>query len=288
MAIGIGLLAMGPGASRALAQGQGASKLNPPPRLDGEREAILKTVRLEQKLGNQVPLDARFRDETGKYIRLGDYYGKKPVMFMLLQYRCTMLCQEQMNILMGSLNELEFTPGKQFELVVVSIDPREDPEIAADQKRAHLARYAHPETAAGWHYLTGDKKNIDLLSDALGFYYVYDAHTDQYAHPDGVMTTTAEGKIARYHFSLDYRARDLKFGLIEATQKRIGSAIDLIALLCYHYNPKSGTYGLSVLNTMRVAAAATVLGLLFGIGGMKLRERVGARPRAGRSMGMEG
>jgi protein SCO1 len=277
IALGIGMLTACVGGP-VLAQGQGISRANPSPSVASrEQDRILKTVRLEQKLNGQIPMDAQFRDEAGKTVRLQEYFGEKPVMLMLLQYRCTMLCQEQVRMLQESLSKLSFTPGKQFNLLLVSIDPRENAELAAEVKAKQLEQYKRPEAAAGWHFLTGDKQNIDRLAEAVGFHYVYDARTDQYAHPDGLITATPEGKVARYHFRLEYRPQDMKFGLMEAAKHRIGSPMDVFALLCYHYNPADGTYGLSLLKLMRVAAGATLLGLCFGIAAMKLRERAGAR-----------
>jgi protein SCO1/2 len=246
--------------------------------------AALKTVRLDQKLGQHVPLDAAFRDEDGKPVRFGDYFGDKPVALIMIQYRCTMLCTEEMNVLLASLKQLKFTPGKEFNLVIVSIDPREDADLAMGKKISYLAEYGRPQSAKGWHWLTGSKENIDKLADAVGYHYVYDAKTDQYAHPDGVIMMTPEGKIARYFFRLEYPARDLRLGLIEASKGKIGTPLDAIALLCYHYNPVTGRYAVALLNLVRGASLALVLGLCAGIMLLKLREghRNGDASKSGR------
>jgi protein SCO1/2 len=231
----------------------------------------MKGVRLDQKLGEHVPLDVPFRDENGKPVRFGDYLGDKPVALVMIQYRCTMLCTEEMNVLLASLKELKFTPGKEFNLVIVSIDPREDADLATGKKISYLAEYGRPEAEKGWHWLTGSKESIDRLADSIGYHYVYDAKTDQYAHPDGVVVITPAGKIARYFFRLEYPARDLRLGLIEASKNRIGTPLDAIALLCYHYNPITGRYAVAVLSLVRIASIAMLLGL--GAGFMVLRRR---------------
>jgi protein SCO1/2 len=243
----------------------------------GEQDKILKDVRLEQKLNAQVPLDLPFKDEQGKDVRLGDYFGEKPVMLMLIQYRCTMLCNEQMTVLMDNLKKLKFTPGKEFNLLIVSIDTAELPGLASDKKKNALEAYERPEGAAGWHFLTGESTSIEPLAEAVGFHYVYDKFTDQYAHPDGVMILTPQGRVARYFFRLEYPAQDLRFGLIEAADGKIGTPLDAIALLCFHWNPVTGKYALAFMKVLRLAGIATVLGLIAGIVLLKRREASGRR-----------
>jgi protein SCO1/2 len=241
-----------------------------------QRDRLAANVRLEQKMNAPAPADVSFRDETGKAVKLGDYFGKKPVMLIMIQLRCTMLCTEEMNVLVNSLNELKFDPGKQFELVTVSIDPRETPDLAAEQKAHYLKDYPR---AAGknWHFLTGDEANIKRLADAVGFHYVYDKQTDQYAHPDGVMILTPKGNVARYYMNLNYAAQGLRFGLIEAAENKIGNPLDAIALLCYHYDPATGQYSVALLKVVRLASIFTVIGLLGGIFMMKKRDRLSRR-----------
>jgi len=238
-----------------------------------EQEKILKNVRLEQKLDARVPLDVTFRDETGRTVALREYFGKKPVMLNLIQYRCTMLCSEEMKILAESLKELRFTVGDQFTLVTLSIDDREQPDLAAAYKQKYVQEYGRPGAAAGWHFLTGDKAAIQQLADAVGFHFVYDARTDQFAHPDGVIVLTPQGKIARYFFRLNYAPQDLRLALVEAAHRKIGTPLDAFALLCYHYNPVTGKYALAVLSLVRFAGAATVLLLLLSITWMGWRGR---------------
>ena len=241
------------------------------------QDEILKKVRLDQKLNAQIPLDVGFRDENGREVRLHEYFRGKPVMLILIQYRCAMLCNEQMNILVDSLKKMEFTPGKEFTLLTVSIDPREGPDFALEKKKAYLEEYGRPAAGEGWHYLTGDERSIRRLADSVGFYYHYDAATDQYAHPDGVILVTPNGKVARYFFRLSYPARDLRLGLVEASENRIGTPLDAIALLCFHYNPVTGKYSLTYMGILRLAGILTVVGILLWIIVMRWREWRGAR-----------
>lgn len=247
------------------------------PVVPGPLETALKGVRLDQKLDAQVPLHLRFRDETGKSVELREYFGQKPVMLMLIQYQCTMLCNEEMNVLIESMKRMSFTPGKEYNLLIVSIDPREQPEFANEKKKAYLQEYGRPTAAAGWHFLTGDGPSIQGLADAVGFHYVYDQRSDQYAHPDGVIILTPHGKIARYFFGLTYPAQDLRFGLVEAAGNKIGTPLDAIALLCFHYNAVTGRYALVMIRVVQLGAIVTVLGLAFGVWMMKRRERRGRR-----------
>jgi protein SCO1/2 len=252
------------------------------------QEEILKAVRLERKLDAQVPLEAQFRDEDGRIVRFGDYLNGKPLMLVLIQYRCTMLCNEEMNVLTQSLKELEFTPGQQFNLVVVSIDPREDPQLAAEKKKVYLEHYGRPSGAAGWHWLTGDKRAIAQVADAVGFHFAYNQATDQFAHPDGVIILTPQGRVARYYWKLDYPAHGLRLGLVEAAKNKIAAPMDIIALLCFHYNPTTGKYGLAVINIVRLLSIVTVLALAAGIAVMKSRDRVSRRRDADGALGGQG
>lgn len=236
-------------------------------------DQILKKVGFDQKLNEQVPLDLQFRDETGKSIQLQQYFGSKPVMLVPLYYKCGMLCPEEMNILIDSLKELKFSAGHQFEIVVLSIDPRETPRDAALTKTDWVKRYGRKGTDAGWHLLTGEESAIERLTQAIGFKYVYDTRTRQYAHPDGLLLLTPRGKIARYFYSLNYPPRDLRFGLIEASENRIGSPLDVLWLSCYHYNPLTGRYSVGIMEMVRLGAVVTLLGLIAMVGGMGLRER---------------
>jgi protein SCO1/2 len=238
-------------------------------------DEVTKRVHLDQKLNAQIPLDLEFRDEAGKRVRLHEYFRGKPVMLNLIQYRCTMLCSREMEALAESLKELTFTVGKEFTLITLSIDHREQPSLAKEYQEGYLKQYGRPGAAEGWHFLTGDEGAIARLADAIGFRFVYVAKTDQYAHPDGVMILTPEGKVSHYFFNLRYPPRDLRLGLVEAAARRIGSPLDMVALLCYHYNPATGKYNLALLGVLRLAAAATLLSLGGAVTVWSLRGRSG-------------
>jgi protein SCO1 len=234
---------------------------------------IQKKVGLDQKLNAQVPLDLTFRDETGQRVQLYQFFGHKPVMMNLIQYRCTMLCSEEMNVLAQSLKELKFTAGEQFTMLTVSIDAQETPDLAAAYKKGYLQQYGRPAAAAGWHFLTGDAATIQRLADAIGYRFAYDARTEQFAHPDGVLVVTPEGRVARYFFHLDYPPRDLRLALVEAAEHKIGSPLDALALICYHYNPATGKYSLALMGVLRLAALATLLSVGVGVATMTLWDR---------------
>lgn len=263
--------------------------VSPPAAATADRLAELsKQVRLDQKLNAQAPLDVSFRDETGKPVLLERYFGKKPVMLILIQYRCTMLCSREMETLLLTLQEMKFTVGKEFELVTVSIDHRETERLAAEYKQGYLKKYGRPEAADGWHFLTGDKASVRRLADAVGFHFAYDDQTDQFMHPDGVIILTPEGKVARYFFRLEYPPRDLRFALVEAADGKIGSLMDGWWMSCYFYNPVTGKYSLALMGVLRLAAIGTVLLLATGVGLMGWRNRM-RRPRTpGAAVGSEG
>ena len=235
---------------------------------------ILSDVGFDQHLGDIVPLDAVFRDETGQAVKLGDYFGKRPVVLSLAYYECPMLCTVTLNGLASALDVLAFTPGRDFEIVTVSFEPKETPALAAAKKAAYLHRYKRPGAAAAWHFLTGDAAQIRRLTEAVGFKYAWDEQTRQYAHASGVMVLTADGRLARYLYGVEYAPKDLRFAIVEASQGRILSPVDRLLLYCYHYDPTLGRYGKSVMALLRVGAVLT----LGGIGAMifGLRRRDGA------------
>jgi protein SCO1/2 len=249
----------------------------PVERATGDQDKLLKTVRLDQKVNAQIPLETPFKDESGKDVRLGDYFTDKPVALVMIQLKCTMLCTEEMSVLMHSLRKMKFTPGKEFNLLIVSIDPRETPETSAAQKESYVASLARPEAAEGWHFLTGTRDSIDKLAGAVGYHYVYDKTTDQYAHPDGVMIATPTGKLSRYFVRLTYPPRDLRLAMVEASAGKIGSVLDAVALLCFHYNPATGKYGLALLGVLRLAGVATIIAIVLGLLVLRRRE---SRPQA--------
>lgn len=223
--------------------------------------AIIRDVRFDQRLDEQVPLDATFRDEGGNTVQLGSYFGKKPVILSLVYYNCPMLCTLVLNGLTEALIEQKFNVGNQFNVVTISFDSRETPALAQEKKQVYLTRYGRSGAAEGWHFLTGDDQNIARVAAATGFHYRFDPATGQFAHPSGIIVLTPQGKIARYFYGIEYPARDLRFGLIEAAQERIGSPVDQVLLLCYHYDPKSGRYSSIAMGSVRVAGVLTLFGL---------------------------
>ncbi len=220
----------------------------------------LEGVGIDQKLDQPVPLDLVFRDEYGRPVPLSTFFqAKKPVILALVYYRCPMLCTQILNGLESSLKAVSFTPGQDFEVVSVSFDPKDTPEIAASKKQMYLRRYGRPNTANGWHFLTGDQTNIKALTDAVGFHYKYDPKTDQFAHASGIMIMTPEGHLSRYFYGVEYAPRDVRLGLVEASQEKIGSPVDQLLLFCYHYDPATGKYGAISMNIVRFAGGAFVL-----------------------------
>ena len=224
-------------------------------------EAFLKQIGFDQKLGAQLPLDATFTDETGRAVRLGDYFGKKPVIMLITYFNCTMLCPLLLDGLVRSLRPVSFDIGKQFTVLTVSINPRETSSIAASRKNLYVQRYGRPGAEAGWHFLTGKPEAIAALTQAVGFRYVYDQQKDEYAHASGVVLFTPEGKAARYLYGIEYSPRDMRLALIEAADGRIGNPVDQILLYCYHYDPLTGKYGVLIMNVLRLAGSATALAL---------------------------
>ena len=222
----------------------------------------LREVKIEQRLNEQVPLDAEFKDETGRTVRLAEYFkGTKPVLLSLVFYKCPMLCNQILNGVLASARSQAFTVGKEYDILTVSFDPRETPALAAEKKASYIERYNRPGAEAGWHFLTGDEANIRKLTDAVGFIYNYDEKTDQFAHASGIMLLTPGGRLARYFYGIEYGARDMRLGLVEASENKIGSLTDQLLLYCYHYDPATGTYGPAVINIMRAGGVVTVLGI---------------------------
>jgi protein SCO1/2 len=244
----------------------------PPPATPG----VLQEIGFDQRLGEQIPLDLHFRDETGKDVRLGDYFGKRPVVMNLVYYKCPMLCTLSLNGLAGALKVLSFVPGQEFEVVTVSFDPREGPTLAAAKKKAYMSRYERPGAAVGWHFLTGQKGAIDQLTHAVGFRYVWDEQTRQFAHPTGILVATPEGRISRYLFGVEYSPKDLRFALVDSGQGKVGSVVDEVLLYCYQYDPMTGRYSARILNVVRLGGIATVLAL----GGFILSSTLWRRGRA--------
>lgn len=238
--------------------------------------SALRDVRIEQKLNQQLPLDLSFRDENGQQVNLGKYFGKKPVVLSLVYYDCPMLCTQVLNAMITSFRVLPFEVGKEFDVVTISFDPRETPELAAAKKKVYvdyLPQKMQAGAGAGWHFLTGDAANIERITDAVGFRYHYDEATKQFAHASGIMVATPEGKLSRYFYGIDYPARDLRLGLIESSQSKIGSPVDQLLLYCYHYDPATGKYGAAVMSVMRIAGVATLLTIIAMFFLLKPRKR---------------
>jgi protein SCO1/2 len=263
----------------------GAAYAGPPPVSDGpitpsnQMPEPLKAVGYDQNLGEQVPLGLAFRDEAGRAVKLGDYFGRGPVVMVFAYYRCPMLCDMVLQGVTGSLKALSFDAGRQYDVVVVSIDPKETSKLAAETKAETLSRYGRSGTEGGWHFLTGGQDAILELTQAAGFRYVYDKERDQYAHAAGLMVLTPGGRISRYLFGIDFAPRDVRLALIESAEGKIGNLADRLLLYCFHYDPVYGKYSAMTMNILRLAAAATVLGLGLLIVLLKRRERVRVEPR---------
>ncbi len=223
------------------------------------RPPHLENVGIEQHLDAQVPPDLIFRDDIGKAVKLGDYFGQKPLILNLVYYNCTMLCGEALAGLSSAMRLIKFDVGNEFDVITISFDPRETPEMAASKKKDYIGRYGRANAAAGWHFLTGTPESVNALAKAVGFQYQYDAKTNQYAHATAIMVLTPQGRISRYFYGVDFPPKDLRMGLVEASQGKIGNAVDAVLLYCYHYDPETGKYGAMVANILRLAAAATIL-----------------------------
>ncbi|MGC2273896.1 MAG: SCO family protein [Candidatus Sulfotelmatobacter sp.] len=232
------------------------TQMGPP---SSARPARLENVGIQQHLNAQVPPDLTFQDSTGKTVKLGDYFGRKPLILNLVYYNCTMLCGEALAGLADAMRMVKFDVGNEFDVITVSFDPRETPAIAAAKKAEYIKRYGRAGAAAGWHFLTGPPESIDALTKAVGFEYQFDPQSNQFAHATAIMVLTPQGRISRYFYGIDYPPKDLRMGLVEASQGNIGNAVDAVLLYCYHYNPETGKYGAMVSNILRLAGAATLL-----------------------------
>jgi protein SCO1 len=240
----------------AYAQNMSTGLMSPPASM---RPPGLKNVGIQQNLNGQIPPDLVFRDETGKTVRLGDYFGQKPMILSLVYYRCPMLCGEVLSGLSSALKVLKFNVGDEFNVLTVSFDPKDTSEIGAAKKAEYMERYGRPGAAQGWHFLTGPQNSIDALTKAAGFQYQYDPKTEQFAHSTAIMILTPEGKIAQYYYGVEYAPKDLRLGLIQASENKIGTLTDQILLYCYHYDPTTGKYGAMISRILQLSAMATVL-----------------------------
>jgi protein SCO1/2 len=240
------------------AWGQGMTKgiMTPPANV---RPPGLKNVGMQQNLNQQIPPDLVFRDETGKSVRLGDYFGKRPLILNLVYFQCPMLCGEVLSSLTSTLRIVTLDVGKDFDVLTVSFDSRETPELAAAKKAPVIKRYGRAGAGAGWHFLTGPQGSIAALTQAAGFQYQYDAKTAQFAHATAIMVLTPEGKIAQYYYGVDYAPKDIRLGLVQASNNKIGNVVDQVLLYCYHYNPATGKYGAVIVRILRLSGLATIL-----------------------------
>lgn len=238
-----------------------------------EYENITSQIGIDQKLGTQIPLELTFKDETGKTVQLGDYFGKRPVILVMAYYECPMLCTVVLNELTRAMNALDLQIGKDFEVVTVSISPTETPELAAKKKANYAKEYRKGGAEQGWHFLVGEETNIKKLADTVGFKYVYDPKTKQYAHGAGIMIATPDGKLSRYLMGVEFSSRDLKFALAESSQGKIGNPVLSAVMYCFQYDPSTGRYGLVILRVIQLAGIITVLSLALLIGGALLLER---------------
>ena len=224
----------------------------------------LKKVGIEQRLGEMLPLDAQFKDENGQIVKLGDYFGKgRPAIIALVYYECPMLCNQVLNGLTGSLKGVSFNAGKEFDVIAVSFDPKEfdKPELAKNKKASYMGRYGRPGTESGWHFLTGTQDSIDAITKAAGFGYEWDEKSSQFAHGSAIMIATPDGKLSRYFYGIDYSPKDVKFGIMESAESKVGSVADELMLYCFHYDPSTGKYGFQILSALRMMAIATILGM---------------------------
>ncbi|WP_260702857.1 SCO family protein [Edaphobacter flagellatus] len=252
-------------ASSVLAQVAGYGDKQQGENRGDELPQVLQRVGVTQKLNQPLPLDAQFVDESGKTVKLGDYFGKHPAILTLVYFTCPMLCSEELDGLTGALEMVKLTPGKDFDVIVVSIDPNDTPEAAAKKKEFYLKRYGKPETAAGWHFLTGQRPSIDQVTDAVGFGYVRvpgpDGKLTQYAHASSIEVVTTDGKLAQYYLGVEYSPKDILLGLVEASDNKIGSPVANILTYCYHYDPQANKHSLVIARVVQLGGMVTMAGL---------------------------
>lgn len=242
----------------------------------------LKQATFRQQLDTRLPMDVPFKDETGKTVRLGDYFtGTRPAILAFVYYQCPMLCTQVMNGLSSSLTALPFSPGKDFDVVLVSFDPRDTPAIAAEKKKAHLEYWSAESTAGAWHFLTGTEASIKAATSAAGFTYSWDETSQQFAHVSGVLVVTPDGRLSRYFYGIEYSPKELRLALVDSGQGKIGSVVDELLLYCFHYNPESGRYGVIVMNLIRLGGVLTLACIAGFI--LLMRHRETGSPAEGRA-----
>lgn len=241
--------------------------------------AVLRNVGFEPQLNSRLPLDLAFRDETGRNVQFRDYFNQRPVVLALVYYGCPMLCDQVEQGVVGTLRMLSFNPGRDYEVVFVSFDTRETPEMAAQKKAVAMTHFRRPETAGGWHFLTGSKESVDALTKGANFRYSFDQKSGLFAHASGIMLLTPDGRISRYFYGVEYPARDVRFGLVDASAGKIGTPIDRALLFCYQYDPASARYSASILKIIRLGGVLTILGLVAGILIFRRRDIAAARTK---------
>jgi protein SCO1 len=243
----------------SLAPSSAAQLASDPMQSVGVRPELLKQVGIDQKLNQSIPLNLTFRDENGAPVQLAQFFGQKPVILTLVYYNCPNLCTQVLNGVESGLKELHMDIGKQFDVVTISIDPTEAHVLAKVKQEMYVGMYGRPGAAQGWHFLTGDEPQIRQLADAVGFRYAYDPDTKQFAHASAIMLLTPEGKISRYFYGIQFPSRELRLGLVEASEGKIGTPVDQVLLFCYHYDPKTGKYGLLISHVIQAGGALTVI-----------------------------
>lgn len=228
----------------------------------GKLPASLEGVRIEQRLDAQVPGELTFLDEQGHEVQLKRFFGDKPIILTLVYFRCPMLCTQVLNGMVHALQGMPgFEIGDQFQVVTVSFDPKDDVDVAVQKKANYVKSLGSPHAAEGWHFLTGQEDQIQRLTDSVGFFYKYDTSSNQYSHASALMVLTPEGRVARYFYGITFRPRDLRLGLVEASNGKIGTPVDSVLMYCFHYDPASGKYNVAVMNLVRVGGAAMLLAL---------------------------
>lgn len=227
--------------------------------------AQLQNVGFEPPLNGKLPLDASFLDESGRGVQLRDYFGRKPVVLALVYYGCPVLCNQVEMGVVGSLKMLSFNPARDYEVVFLSFDPRETPDLAAQKKNAALARFGRPETASGWHFLTGKQESIQAVASAANFRYSFDQQHNLFAHASGIMLITPDGRISRYFYGVEYPSRDVRLGLVDASAGKIGTPIDHLLLFCFQYNPETARYSATILRIVRLGGILTIFTIVVGI-----------------------
>jgi protein SCO1/2 len=259
------LLSASVAGAQAVPSGVGPAAQNMP--------SVLQNVGFEPLLNAHLPLDLAFRDETGRDVQLREYFTQKPVLLALVYYGCPMLCNQTEQGVVGALRMLSFNPGRDYEVVFVSFDPRESPDMATQKKESAMAHFRRPETASGWHFLTGSKESIDSLTKGANFRYSFDEKSNLFAHAAGIMLLTPDGRISRYFYGVEYPARDVRLGLVDASAGKIGTPIDRALLFCYQYDPTSARYSASILKIIRLGGILTILGLVAGMLIFRRRDR---------------